>query len=220
MKTPFPSACAAALLVAAFGCAGATHGSQPPAAEPRAIGSTGSAAQADSSRMHFTDADVYFMTGMISHHAQAVLIAGWAGSHGASPSVHTLCDRIVVAQHDEIVMMQRWLRDRHLPVPDGDASHDNMPGMPHSMMMPGMLSPAQLAQLDSARGSDFDRLFLTFMIQHHRGAVTMVNQLFGSPGGGEEEVVFKFASDVYADQTTEITRMERMLMGLPGESGQ
>jgi uncharacterized protein (DUF305 family) len=88
-----------------------------------------------------------------------------------------------------------------------------MPGMDTTMMMPGMLTAPQLAQLDSARGSDFDRLFLTFMIQHHRGAITMVNQLFGE-GSGEEVVVFKFASDVYADQTTEIDRMQRMLATL------
>jgi len=73
------------------------------------------------------------------------------------------------------------------------------------------LTPDQLAQLDSARGREFDRLFLQFMIQHHQGAITMVNQLFGSQGGGEEEIVYRFASDVYADQTTEIDRMNRML---------
>jgi len=88
-----------------------------------------------------------------------------------------------------------------------------MPGMDTTMMMPGMLTPPQLAQLDSARGPEFDRLFLTYMIQHHRGAITMVNQLFDA-GSGEEQVVFKFASDVYADQTTEIDRMQRMLATL------
>jgi uncharacterized protein (DUF305 family) len=98
-------------------------------------------------------------------------------------------------------------------VPDGDAAHDMMPGMDHNLM-PGMLTPQQLMQLDSARGTEFDRLFLTFMIQHHMGAITMVNELFGSKGGGEEEVVFRFASDVYADQTTEIARMNRMLDAL------
>jgi len=89
-----------------------------------------------------------------------------------------------------------------------------MPGMDQPMLMPGMLTPPQMAQLDSARGPEFDRLFLTYMIQHHQGAILMVNQLFGSPGGGEEEIVFRFASDVYADQTTEIDRMSRMLLAL------
>jgi uncharacterized protein (DUF305 family) len=141
-------------------------------------------------------------------------MAGWAPAHGASASLRTLCERIVVGQSDEIVIMQRWLRDRHETLPDADVSHAMMPGMNHAALMPGMLTPAQLMQLDSARGPEFDRLFLTFMIQHHLGAITMVNELFGSKGGGEEEIVFRFASDVYADQTTEIARMNRMLDAL------
>jgi uncharacterized protein (DUF305 family) len=167
----------------------------------------------DSARKGYTPADVHFMTGMIAHHAQAVLMAGWAPSHGASASLRAMCERIVVGQGDEIVLMQRWLRDRHEMVPAGDATHDMMPGMDHDLM-PGMLTHQQLMQLDSARGTEFDRWFLTFMIQHHMGAITMVNELFGSQGGGEEEIVFRFASDVYADQTTEIARMNRMLDAL------
>ncbi len=172
------------------------------------------------------------MTGMIGHHAQAVLIAGWAPTHGASPSILALCERIVNGQGDEIALMQRWLRDRKETVPPGDTIHAlmagmhpmggmdsmagmNHAGMDHSMMtMPGMLTPEQLAELDHARGPDFDRLFLRFMIQHHQGAIVMVNQLFGSQGAGEEEAIFKFASDVYADQTTEIDRMQKMLAGI------
>ena len=167
----------------------------------------------------YTTADVAFMTGMIGHHAQAVLIAGWAPSHGASLSIRALCERIVVGQQDEITLMKRWLRDRHETVPDADASHAMMPGMDHSMLplMPGMLSSEQLSQLDQARGPDFDRMFLTFMIQHHKGAIVMVDQLFGSQGAGEEERVFRFASDVYADQTTEIDRMQKMIAALPPE---
>lgn len=168
---------------------------------------------ADSGRKNYTPADVHFMTGMIAHHAQAVLMASWAPTHDASASLRALCERIVVGQGDEIALMQRWLRDRHEMVPDADASHDMMPGMAHEMM-PGMLTPQQLMQLDSARGPEFDRLFLTLMIQHHLGAITMVNDLFGSNGGGEEEVAFRLASDIYADQTTEIARMHRMLDAL------
>jgi uncharacterized protein (DUF305 family) len=176
---------------------------------------------ADSARARYVAADVAFMSGMIHHHAQAVLMAGWAPSHEASPSIRALCERIVVGQRDEIALMQRWLRDRHQTVPDGDASHDMMPGMDPSSMMPGMLTADQLGRLDRARGPEFDRLFLTFMIQHHQGAITMVNTLFGSQGAGEEEIVFRFASDVYADQTTEIDRMQKMLAVLPaGGSGQ
>src|SRR6266704_2951440 len=153
----------------------------------------------DSARKAYTAADVHFMTGMIAHHAQAVLMAGWAPSHGASASLRALCERIVVGQGDEIALMQRWLRDRHETVPDGDASHDMMPGMEHTLM-PGMLTPQQLVQLDSARGADFDRLFLTFMIQHHLGAITMVEQLFSAQGAVRDDLLFKFAADVNVDQ--------------------
>ena len=161
----------------------------------------------------YAAADVRFMSGMIYHHAQAVLIAGWAPSHAASPSLRSLCERIVVGQGDEIALMRRWLGDRHEDVPDANPAHPMMPGMNPLMMMPGMLSAEQLAQLDGARGPEFDRLFLTFMIQHHRGAITMVNQLFGA-GAGEQETVYRFASGVYADQTTEIARMQKMLVPL------
>jgi uncharacterized protein (DUF305 family) len=157
-----------------------------------------------------TAADVRFMSGMIRHHAQAVLIAGWAPTHGASASLRALCERIVVGQRDEIALASRWLEARHEPVPEADASHDMMPGMDHAMLMPGMLTAEQLGQLDRARDGEFDRLFLTLMIQHHQGAITMVNDLF-SQGGGEEEVAYRFASDVFADQTTEIDRMQKML---------
>ena len=159
----------------------------------------------------YTAADVHFMSGMIQHHAQAVLVAGWAPTHGASPALRALCERIVVGQRDEIVVMRRWLDDRHEPVPSADPSHMMMPGMDSSMLMPGMLTAAELDRLDSARGPEFDRLFLQDMIRHHQGAITMVNQLFASRGAGEEEPVFRFAANVFADQTTEIERMQRML---------
>lgn len=152
------------------------------------------------------------MSGMIHHHAQAVLIAGWAPSHGASASLKALCERIVVGQNDEIALASRWLRTHELPVPEIDPAHMMMPGM-HGPMMPGMLSAEQLQQLDRARGPEFDRLFLSLMIQHHQGAITMVNELFAA-SGGEEEVVYRFASDVFADQTTEIDRMQKMLAAL------
>jgi uncharacterized protein (DUF305 family) len=151
------------------------------------------------------------MGGMIPHHAQAVLMAGWAPSHGASESVRILCERIVVGQRDEIAFMRRWLGDRHETVPPADPRGPSMPGMDHPMLMPGMLTPEQLAQLDRARGAEFDRLFLTFMIQHHRGAITMVEQLLRAQGAAQDGQVFRFANDVFADQTTEIDRMNRML---------
>jgi uncharacterized protein (DUF305 family) len=173
-------------------------------------------ARADSGRPPYTAADVHFMAGMIGHHAQAVLMAGWAPSHGASDAVHLLCERIVVSQRDEIVFMQRWLRERQETVPDADPRGVAMPGMDHPMLMPGMLTPEQLAQLDGARGPEFDRLFLEFMIQHHQGAITMVEQLIRAPGAAQDGLVFRFASDVSADQTVEIDRMNRMLNALKG----
>jgi uncharacterized protein (DUF305 family) len=171
------------------------------------------------SQYPITAADVHFISGMISHHAQAIIMAGWAPTHGASASIRTLCERIINAQTDEIALMQRWLRDRHQPVPEAKVAPMKMMmnGVEHDMLMPGMLSDDQMKQLDAARGIDFDRLFLRFMIQHHRGAVAMVTELFASPGAGQDEGVFKMANDIQADQTTEIDRMTRMLLTMPGE---
>jgi uncharacterized protein (DUF305 family) len=182
----------------------------PPAtSSPSAIAK----ARADSVRRPYTDADVQFMSGMIHHHAQAIAMARMAPTHGASPAVLTLAGRIINAQQDEITIMQTWLRDRQKPVPEPTPGpmRMTMNGMEHEMLMPGMLTDEQMKQLDQARGKEFDRLFLTGMIQHHRGAITMVQELFGTTGAGQDELVFKFASDVNVDQTTEIARMERML---------
>ncbi len=163
------------------------------------------------------------MQGMIVHHAQAVVMARWAPTHGARNDVKILASRIDVAQRDEIVFMQRWLRDRHETVPDPLAHYDMpghdtamagmaMPGMSTSTdLMPGMLTPRQMATLRSAAGAEFDRLFLAFMIQHHQGALKMLNNLFSNRGAGQDEYVFRFASDVSSDQTTEIERMQSML---------
>ncbi len=170
---------------------------------------------------HFpwTQADVQFVSGMISHHAQAIVMAKWAPTHGASESVRTLCARIINAQTDEILIMQNWLKERHQPVPEARPVPMKMmmDGVEHEMMMPGMLTDEQLKQLDAARGSAFDHLFLRDMIQHHNGAITMVNQLFASPGAGQDEQVFKMANDIQADQGTEINRMTKMLLTMPGE---
>ena len=178
------------------------------------------AATTASTQPRVNPADVHFMSGMIPHHAQAVLIAGWAPTHGARTDVRLLCERIVVGQRDEIALMQTWLRDHNQKVPDANATRMKMTmgGMEHDMLMPGMLTDEELAQLDNAHGSEFDRLFLTAMIRHHQGAITMVDQLFGTSGAGQDEVVFRFASDVYADQTTEIERMQKMLAATPGSA--
>src|SRR5204862_7118797 len=107
----------------------------------------------------------------------------------------------------EIRMMQTWLRDRQLPTPDPDPRGMAMAGMDRPMLMPGMLTPEQMAQLDRSRGPEYDRFFLQFMIQHHQGALTMVDQLFGANGAAQDNAIYKFASDVSADQSTEIDRM-------------
>ncbi len=170
-------------------------------------------ARPDLVRQPYSAADIDFMSGMIPHHAQAVLIAGWAASHGARPDVRTLCERQVVAQRDEIAFMRNWLRDRGETVPAADATHHRMKmnGVEHDMLMPGMLNPEQLAELDKARGPAWDRLFLAAMIRHHQGAIKMVDDLFASYGALQDDDVYKFASDVYADQSIEIERMQKML---------
>ncbi len=170
-------------------------------------------AKADSVKRPYTHADIDFMRGMIAHHAQAIVMAGWAPTHGAEPSVQTLCDRIINAQKDEIDIMQTWLRDRGQPVPEAKPVPMKMMmnGMEHEMLMPGMLTDDQLKQLDAARGPEFDQLFLTGMIQHHKGAVSMVKDLLSHDGAAQDELVFKLATDIHVDQITEIARMQRML---------
>ena len=175
-------------------------------------------AKADSARYPYTSADIHFMTGMIGHHAQAIVMSEWAPTHGASSSVRTLAARIINSQRDEIVSMQQWLRDRLQPVPEPDTMGMQMTmkmgATEHEMLMPGMLTDAQMKQLDEARGPEFDRLFLRFMIQHHRGAITMVKQLLGTYGAAQDQIIFKVASDVNTDQNTEIARMQKMLLTL------
>jgi len=183
-----------------------------PEAEAAAIAQ----ARADSIRKPYTAADVEFMSHMIHHHAQAIVMSRWAPTHGASPAVLRLAERIINAQLDEIGTMQSWLRDRRQPVPQATPGGVmmNMAGMEHEMLMPGMLTDAQMKELDAARGPDFDRLFLKYMIQHHQGAVSMVKELFDTYGAGIDDTVFKFASDVNVDQTTEIARMEKLLISV------
>ncbi len=172
-------------------------------------------AQADSVRHAVTPADIEFMSMMIGHHAQALQMARMARDHGASNAVEILSDRIINAQNDEIVTMQRWLRDHKAPVPPVEPGYRMMmDGQEHLMLMPGMLSAEQMTALDAARGKEFDRLFLTGMIQHHRGAMAMVEKLFATDGAGQEDVIFKFASDVNVDQATEVERMRRMLFDM------
>ncbi len=201
------------LAFALAACASTPRGSVKTTSEPATVAAQ---VKADSIRHPYTQADVDFMSHMIGHHAQAIVMSGWAPTHGASPSIRILAERIINAQQDEIASMQRWLGDRGKPVPAATSSGMTMQGHSHhEMLMPGMLTEAQMRQLDQARGLEFDRLFLTFMIQHHKGAVSMVKDLFGTTGAARDETVFKFANDVSVDQSTEVARMERMLAAHP-----
>lgn len=161
----------------------------------------------------YSDADINFLTSMIPHHAQAVIMANWAPTHGARRDIAILCERIVVGQADEIFWMQEWLRDRSQPVPDGKSTKMRiiMNGMEHDMLMPGMLTDEEMAELDKARGPEFDRLFLRGMIKHHQAAIEMVNDLFKAYGGAQDDMLYRFASDVFADQSIEIEVMGKML---------
>ncbi len=204
------------VVVANAACGGARTGVET--SPSRAAASTAELealfrARTDSARMRVAEADVRFMTGMISHHAQALEMAGLAPTREAGPSVQILTARTINAQQDEITVMQQWLGDRGQPVPevrtDGVVPGVGVPN--DRMPMPGMLTPQQMRELAAARDADFDRLFLTFMIQHHGGAVTMVQDLFATDGAALDDTVFKIASDIQVDQTTEIARMNRML---------
>lgn len=216
-----PLQCAALCCVTALaGCGGGIHAAAAPSP----------AGPVDRGVPPFTAADAAFMRGMIAHHAQAVRMALWAPTHGAGPAVRALCARIAVAQRDEIAAMERWLKERREAVPDVDTATGRMMpgtgggmaamgGMAPDTLMPGMLTAAQLAQLDGATGHAFDRLFLRYMIQHHEGALAMVQRLVSTPGAAQDGFVFQAASDVSADQSAEIDRMRRMLAALTLEEG-
>lgn len=241
-------------------------------------------ARQDSAKMQFTQPDIDFMTGMIGHHAQALIMSSMASVNNASPSIVTLSKRIINAQKDEIAIMQRWLHDRNQTVPqvtiDGlqliiepgnepslvfdsaqvahAVKHFNKHGsymdnahykimhgeetnsevmvhgtmghnehemyhesMDHSGMhdhsnMPGMLTQDQLKELALAKSRQFDRLFLTYMIQHHTGAVIMVKELVETDGAAQELQIGELAGEINVDQKTEIERMRLMLMEIVG----
>lgn len=155
----------------------------------------------------YTKADVEFMQGMIAHHAQAIVMSRMAEAHGASPQVMKLSMKIDQSQVPEIQIMQKWLQRNDQFAPDTASWHH--------MRMDGMLTDAQLAELDAAKGVAFDRAFLNLMIQHHTGALKMVDDLFASPMAGQEVDVSVFANDIVTAQTSEIAIMKRLLTQLP-----
>ena len=155
------------------------------------------------------DADVRFMQGMIHHHAQALEMTDLLSSQTESEEMRLLGQRIDISQTDEIGMMARWLEARGEDAPR--VREEEASPLSDDQLMPGMLTERQMAQLAAAMGEPFDRLFLEFMIVHHEGALTMVSELFLVSGAAQEPDIFKFASDVDADQTGEIGRMNMML---------
>jgi uncharacterized protein (DUF305 family) len=159
-----------------------------------------------------SQADVEFMQGMIMHHSQAVEMTALIPSHTENKEVQLLGERISLSQSDEMKFMKRWLVARGEPV---SMAMPGMPGMDRSgspmQAMPGMLTATQMEALRQARGADFDRLFLTGMIQHHGGALVMTKQLFDTPGAGQDAELFDFATDVDNSQRAEIRIMENIL---------
>jgi uncharacterized protein (DUF305 family) len=203
-------------IAATLACRTAGSSPTPQIIQPGAPGQAGrvvTAEQAaDLSKVQFTEADVRFMQGMIGHHAQALEMSALIESRTASDDMRKLGLRIVVSQEDEIKMMQDWLTARGQKLPDPHAHHQH-----GATLMPGMLTQEEMARLAAAKGVMFDRLFLEGMIKHHIGALTMVKELFSTPGAGQEAEIFAFASDVDADQRMEIDRMGAMLNVLTKE---
>src|SRR5580765_6254304 len=207
---------AAILLTAAAGasCRSAVPvDAKPQITQPGAPGQPskviGAAQASDLSQVRYTGADIKFMQGMIGHHAQAVEMVALVPSRTASDDLRKLALRIDVSQKDEMNMMREWLQARGQQIPDPRAHH-----MMGDTLMPGMLTPEEMARLAGAKGVAFDRLFLEGMIKHHTGAITMVHDLFATDGAGQTPDIFSYASDVDADQRMEIDRMGSMLKEL------
>jgi uncharacterized protein (DUF305 family) len=194
------------LVIALAGAASAQPAIQPGApGEPSRTVAPGAVA----ARAPVTAADVAFVQGMIPHHAQALEMTALAPSRTTRADVLTMAGRIEVAQADEIAWMERWLRD-HAPADDAHAGHGSH-GDHAGHLMPGMLTPDEMAALAASTGEAFDRLFLVGMIRHHEGALTMVQELFAAPGAAQDPLVFRFATDIDADQRADIARMRAML---------
>ena len=209
---PLPAAAIAAgmacLLTGATGSA-----AQPPIVQPGAPGEPSraiSAAEAsDLAGIRFSEADVKFMQGMISHHAQALEMTALAAARSGRDAMRRLAQRIELSQEDEIAMMQEWLRARKQAVTEVDAHH-----APGWQPMPGMLTGEEMDRLAAAQAAAFDRLFLELMIKHHQGALTMVENLLDQRGAAQDSQLFAFTSDITSDQSMEIDRMDAMLAEL------
>ena len=183
----------------------------PPGAPTKTL----SASAVNTARRPPFKADIEFMQGMIMHHSQAVEMVALLKTRGKDPDLQALGAKITLSQSDEIRFMKDWLESRGQPTTmQMDHSHmtkAQMKNMASMMMMPGMLTPKQMDELSKAKGAKFDHLFLTGMIQHHGGALTMVDDLFNTPGAGQDPVLFDFATDIDNTQRAEIKIMQAML---------
>jgi uncharacterized protein (DUF305 family) len=213
---------AAVLLVSAAAAAGQSS-SEPesaPIVQPGAPGESSkriTAEEAAPPPRAPSAVDVSFMQGMIMHHSQAVQMTDLLRVRSHSKELLELGKRISISQTDEMKFMKQWLQDRRAPLSmEQSHTHDmsNMKSMNMATMplMPGMLTPKQMMALEQARGASFDHLFLTGMIQHHTGALVMVQELFNTPGAGQDAVLFDFATDVDNTQRAEISIMRSMLL--------
>ena len=220
LRAPVPAAALAVLLVGA-GCTSSA---------PEEVSPTGTApvvqlgAPGESNRVLGPDevedlanqgpepseSDIAFVRDMVPHHQQALEMTALAESNGAGRDVSLLAERMRVSQTDEVAQLEQWLVDRGPLPPDDRGRHTGG----HAALMPGMLTDAQMAALAAARGPEFDRLFLTSMISHHQGALTMVEDLLSRPDGARDLWVGQFARGVDSDQRIEIARMWTVLQGL------
>ncbi|WP_283205759.1 DUF305 domain-containing protein [Microbacterium sp. 2FI] len=174
--------------------------------EPNRTLSPEEAAALDLDTPH-SDEDVVFIRDMLHHHSQALVMTGYVDERTGNTDVQLLAERMGISQTDEMALMELWLQERGEAVRDPDAAHDAHVGMP------GLLTDDELASLEAAEGTEFDTLFLTFMIRHHQGAIEMVDRLYSS-GGGAESAVDQIAREVEADQNIEIARMQEMLAAM------
>jgi uncharacterized protein (DUF305 family) len=207
---------AAVLLLIVASGASCRSASQEPAARIVQPGGPGepsraiSATQAvDLSQLGDTAAETRFMQRMIAHHAQALEMTALLAARTSREDMQLLGKRIQLSQADEIEMMREWLNVRGVPLPSGDGPHSH-----DGAVMPGMLTAEEMQRLADAKGGEFDRLFLELMIKHHEGALIMVDELFATPGAGQQSEIFTFASEVEADQRIEIDRMSALLKEL------
>jgi uncharacterized protein (DUF305 family) len=205
----------AIVVVVIAACRAAPRAAEPnarPAVRREESGVVVREARSDTARPRHTTADTRFMQHMIGHHAQALEMTKLVPGRTNRDEMRLLAERIDVSQRDEIALMRQWLEQRREHAPAADSHHHAAMG--HGPLMPGMLTATELAQLAKARGIEFDRLFLEYMIRHHEGALTMVKDLFGTQGAAQETETYRFATDVEADQRAEIARMRALLKRL------